>query len=282
MSGLVRHVLHLPHADIPLYFRHFRLDIAYREGMAPDEERREVLEEAFAELQQGLRYGFFCWDGFSTRETAEVEVRWSDAGDMSVTVSSESIHYNALVAAIRITARLHHTSQEGYEAMRAILGDDADGLPAPVSFTQNVSSLAISDIVAAGQDIVATADVLNFIADGIRFPDFAPFAKGIGEDYTGGRLIATVSDGGSFPAGDPIDIEDYFLRLFAGGVFTSVDDLDREVADNEAEIFTRRRDGRTELLIDDYTDQKYGLIELFNVVAGGHMTRLDIRSEGDD
>lgn len=281
MFSLVKETLKQPLSNLPIYLRSFRLDVIYNDDMAPDDERREVLEEAFTELEDALRLGFFCWDRFPTRETAEVHVGWSDEGNMSVTVSSEGVHYNALVAAIRIVARLHHTSQEGYEAMRALLGEDADALSPPTSFRQNVASLKISDVTAAGQGEAAATDVLNFTADGISFPSFAALRDEVNENYAGDRLIVTSSAGQGFPAGDLDDIEDCFLSLFGSGVFTSISNLDSEIPDNEAEIFTRQHNGQVELLFGDYGDQKYGMLEFLNVVAGGRITDLNVRSESD-
>ncbi|TCR02210.1 hypothetical protein [Neorhizobium sp. JUb45] len=281
MSSLVKETLKQSLSNFPLYLRSFHLDVIYNDGMAPDEERREVLEEAFSELEDALRLGFFCWERFSTRETAEVHVGWSDEGNMSVAVSSEGVHHNALVAAIRIVARLHHTSREGYEAMRTLLGEDADALSQPTSFRENVASLEISNVKAAEQGEAAATDVLNFTGEGISFPAFAALRDEVNENYTGDRLIVTSSAGQDFPAGDLDEVEDCFLSLFGSGVFTSISNLDSDIPDNEAEIFTRQHNGQVELLFGDYGDQKYGMLEFLNVVAGGRIANLNVRSESD-
>lgn len=279
MSDHVKEILRQPSEALPLYLRSFRLEIVYNDGAAPDAERRQVLEAAFAELKDALRLGFFCGERFSARATTNIGISWSDRGDMSVTVSADGIHYNALVAAVRIAVRLHHTSREGYEAMRAILGDDADVLSPPVSLRENIANLAIVDVMGTGRDGVATTDVLNYTSEGMGLPAYTPLQGDIAENYEGDRLVITSRASGAFRADDLDDIEDCFLRLFGSGVFTSLDDLDCEVSDDEAEIFTRGSDGRVELLFGNYRDQKYGMIEFLNVVSAGNMMSLTIRRE---
>lgn len=281
MSSPIADVLTAPPGALPLYPASFRIDVVYQPGMAPDDERREVLEEAFGELQEALHLGFFCGERFEARDGAAIRVSWRDDGGMSVLLSSAGVHYNALVAALRILVRLHHSSEQGYAALRELLGEDADALSPPTSFRENIAALTVSNVSGDGDNAVETGDLLNYVSQGIAIPDNAELGGGIGESYEGGRLIASSSDGDAFPVGDLAAIEDCFLRLFGTGVFTAIDDLDVEVPDNEAEIFTRAGDEATELLLGDYEGEKYGAIEFMNVVSGGRIGRLVIRSEND-
>lgn len=279
MSSAVTDVLNKPPGGMPLYLTAFRIDVIYQPGMAPDEERQEVLEEAFAELEDALRLGFFSGERFSARESAGVQVSWREDGGMSVTLSSAGSHSNALVAALRIVVRLHHTSIQAYEALRALLGEDADALPQPTSFRENIASLTVSDVAGEGENGAAEADLLHYIPDGITVPDLAGLDGNIGESYEGGRLVISSVDGDIFPAGDLGGIEDCFLRLCGSGVFTPIADLDLDVSDNEAEIFSRIGDGGAEILFGDYENEKYGIIEFLAVISGGNVARLAIHQE---
>lgn len=60
-----------------------------------------------------------------------------------------------------------------------------------------------------------------------------------------------------------------------------MDKLDQQIRDNEAEIFERERCDETQLLLGDYHKQKYGVVELLNVISGGDINRLVISDESD-
>ena len=286
MSSVINEVIKLQSGSTPLYLRSFRIDVHYCAGMFPDDERQETIEEAFSELQKAIHLGFFCWDYFPNREAANVALAWNADSHMTVNVSGDSLHYNALVATLRLIINLHHSNHATYESLKALLGDDIDALPKPITFRENVTSLVISEIDAIDQRTVTTQDVLSYVEEGIIFPSYEPLQGAVNEDFQDSdameleRVIITSPTDKAFPPKNLKKIEDYFLRLVDSGVFTSIDKLDRRLRDDEAEIFKRKRSEVMELLFGDYQHQKYGVIEFLNVVSGGDINRLVVHDDG--
>lgn len=286
MSSAMKEII-VQSGSLPLYLRTFRINVHYCAGMFPDIERQDTIEEAFAELQDAFQLGFFCWDYFPTRETAKVTLEWNADSHMTVDVVGNGLHYNALVATVRLVVNLHHTNLETYESLKSLLRDDIDALPKPKAFRETVASLVISEMDRADQRMVVTPDVLTYAEEGIIFPAYAPLQGAMNEDFmdNGGvkldRLIITSPVDKLLPSQDLEKIEDYFLRLVDSGVFTSMDKLDQQIRDNEAEIFERKCGDEIQLLLGDYHEQKYGVVEFLNVISGGDINRLVISDESD-
>lgn len=214
-------------------------------------------------------------------------LEWNADSHMTIDVVGNGLHYNALVATLRLVVNLHHTNLETYESLKSLLRDDIDALPKPKAFRETVASLVISEMDRADQRMVVTPDVLTYAEEGIIFPAYAPLQGAMNEDFidNGGvkldRLIITSPVDKLLPSQDLEKIEDYFLRLVDSGVFTSMDKLDQQIRDNEAEIFKRKCGDEIQLLLGDYHEQKYGVVEFLNVISGGDINRLVISDESD-
>lgn len=287
MSSVIKEVIKIQSGSLPIYLRSFRIDVHYCAGMFPDDERQETIEEAFAELQKAIQLGFFCWDYFPTREAAKVTLAWHPDSHMTVDLSGDGVHLNALVAAVRLIINLHHSSRETYESLKALLGNDIDALSKPTTFRENIAAIVISQVNPVDQRVTVTQDVLSYVEEGVISPAYAPLQGAVNEDFGEGngagleRLIITSPADDAFPPKNLTEIEDYFLRLAASGVFTSIQKLDGPLRDQEAEIFKRTRGEVTQLLFGNYREQRYGAMDFLNVVSGGDIHRLVVRDEND-
>lgn len=287
MSNAIHEVIEVQSGSLPLYLRSLKIEVYYRAGMFPSSERQETIEEAFAELQKAIQLGFFCWDCYPTREAAKIFLEWKPDDRMTVHLSCDGVHYNALVASVRLIINLHHTNRETYESLKALLGDGIEALPKPTTFLENVASLVIAELTPLDQRVVATKDVLNYVEEAIIVPEHASLQGAVNDDFADPdgmeleRLIITSPTDAAFPPKHLKRIEDYFLRLTDSGVFTSIDKLDRRLRDEEAEISKRKRGEVTQLLFGDFQQQKYGVVEFLNVVSGGDNGRLVVCDESD-
>jgi hypothetical protein len=282
MAKVLQRVLSMPSDTVPLHLSSFRVDLDYLPDQWPDEHRRETLDDGFSELQDALRLGFFDWTGAGNRTASRVDTDWSRAGKLSITVDAAGVHSNAIVVLLRLIVRLHHVSQEDFDELHALLGDEAAGLPARTVFAETISGIRVGALARAdGAPDVAT-DLLAFVSDGVRRPQGAALPVAMNDMVDPERLLAVGDDGHGWQAQAFNDIEDVFLRLLSSGAFTPLDPLDCKYADNEPELFMRERGGASELVVDNYDQQLYGLVELLNVMAGGRVETLTVTHDEQD
>lgn len=269
-------VLTASDAPIPLYLRRFEIEVDYLPAFDV-EERQEVLDDAVRELQDAMRLGFFAWSFFEKRASASLSIDWSKPGRFVLCGKAEGIHHNVLVAALRLIVTLNHTMLAAYEDTKAMLGDDADTLPPRSVFSDTIAAVRVSVLQGADDRISSRCDFADFLADAeIQVPNsdlFGDITALCEED----RLVVSGQD---FPPSDFDEAEDIFLRICDSGCFRGLDLIDKSGYDGDAEIFSRPDpDAGAALIVDGYTPQYYGLVELLNSLSSGRVGTLSVSSE---
>ncbi|MEO9338557.1 hypothetical protein ABFT80_14030 [Mesorhizobium sp. SB112] len=269
-------VLTGPDAPTPLYLRRFEIEVDYLPAFDV-EERREVLDDAVGELQDGLRLGFFAWSFFEKRTSTSLSIDWSKPGRFVLRGKAEGIHHNVLVAVLRLIVTLNHTMLAAYEDTKAMLGDDADALPPRSVFSDTIAAVRVSVLQGADDRISARRDFTDFLTDAeIQVPnsDLLEDVMALCEED---HLVVSGQD---FPPADFDEAENVFLRICDSGCFRGLDLIDKPGYDGDAEIFSRPdRDTGAELIVDGYTPQYYGLVELLNSLSSGRVGTLSLSSE---
>ena len=248
--------------SIPLYLRRFAVAVEYLAEQPV--ENQDALEDAISDFQNGLQLGFFAWAHFPQRHAAELTIEWTDTGFV-LHGETDGMHHNGLVALLRLIVNLHHTPAEARASIVAALGDDAGALPPPSVFSETVKSVRFEAIEGADISVSGRSDFNHFIADDEIAAVDAPAFANPGETWDGDRIVLAAKR--AFDQDDFDEVEDTFLRLFDMGCFVGLDTIDEMAGDPE--FFLRQREDETQLIIDDYDGEVYGLIEFLNVLSDG-------------
>ncbi|TDK29593.1 hypothetical protein E2F50_22395 [Rhizobium deserti] len=255
---------------VPLYLARFRVEVDFKPAYA-DMEDRSVVEEAFEELTDLLKAGFFAWRYMEARAQAHVAVEWREGG-FAVFGGGAGLHHNLLVVVLRMIVALHHTPLAAREELVAVLGDDADALPPPLHWSDAVAVIRLADFEGVGDESVVREQFDDFIIDA---ETVVPF--GLDADCYGDRLVVRSGSSTAFGKRGFSKLEDRFLRVCATGGFQALALLDEGVHD--AELFLRAGDAGLELVVDDYRGDVYGLVELANALTRGGNAKLTVEVE---
>ncbi|MCR4266331.1 hypothetical protein [Nitratireductor sp. ZSWI3] len=263
-----------PAGPIPLYLHRFAIEVGYSSSYSG--ENRESIEDGVRDLESALRAGFFAWSHFPQRNTASLSLDWSPANGFVLTAKASGLHHNVLVAAVRMIANLHHTPLAAHESAKATLGDDADALPARLVFSEVVTSIRIASLKGVDSRLSTRQDFDVYLADDEIVIPQGDLPADVTTCCEGERLtVASNASAPAFPDADLDALEDAFLRLCDSGCFRSVSKIDEFGGD--AELFARSADDdRTEIVVDDYRDEYYGIVELANCLSGGRAAGLTI------
>ncbi|WP_054312365.1 hypothetical protein [Mesorhizobium sp. 1M-11] len=263
---------------VPLYLRKFEIAVDY--SPSHGEADREPLEDAVRELQGALRLGFFSWSFLSSRQSARLSIGWRNEQGFVLPGEAEGLHHNVLVAALRLIVNLHHTPQAAYEEARAALGEDADALPARSIFSEIVAGIRIVALEGVDERLSDRTNFEDYSADAeISVPESRLFSD-TAELCEHERVVAAIDEtAGAFSRSHLDRLEDLFLRACDGGCFRNTTRID-ELGGN-AEIFLRRgKAGSDEVIIDDYEDEYYGLVEFLNCLSDGRVASVSL-SDGE-
>lgn len=269
-------VLTGPDAPIPLYLRSFEIEVDYLPSFDL-EERQEVLDDAVRELQDAMHLGFFAWSFFEKRRSASLSIDWSKHDRFVLRGEAEGIHHNILVAALRLIVTLNHSALATYEDTKAMLGDDAAALPPRSVFSDTIRAVRVSSLDAVDDRVSSRRDFDDFIADAEIKTAHSDLLGDLTAYCEEDRIVVSAHD---FPPADFDEAEDVFLRVCDSGCFRGLDLIDKSGYDGDAEIFSRPDpESGTKLIVDGYTSQYYGLVELLNSLSSGRVNTLSVSRE---
>ncbi|ATY31176.1 hypothetical protein [Sphingomonas psychrotolerans] len=252
--------------QLPLYLTRFAVEAVFTSAYAGQEDR-EVVRDAFKELNALVKAGFFAWCHMDVRSRATISVTWRDDG-FTVNGAGAGLHHNVLVVVLRMILSLHHTPQEARQELIAALGDDAHALPPATVWSEALGALRLTALEGADARAADRADFDSFVLDEeIKLP------LGFSETGEGERLIICAQ--GASPILDKQGlkaVEGKFLGVCNTGGFRSLARLNE--CPEEAEFFIRSGDQGPELIVDDYRDDRYGLVEFLNAMTKGRNAAL--------
>jgi hypothetical protein len=270
---LLASVLVKPTIPVPLYLRNFEIEVDFAPSYDAENDH-EVLQDAIQELQDALRQGFFAWSFLPSRQSAKLSLEWLGTKGFVLRGEAAGVHHNVLVAALRLIVCVHHTPAAAHENAKAALGDAADALSPRSIFSEIVTGIRISALEGTDGRVSARNDFEAYLAD----TDISLPKSGLFSDVT-----APCEEDRIVVAADTIsqevldDVEDVFLRVCDSSCFRSLSMIDELGGD--AELFLRSgKSGGRELVIDDYADEYYGLIELLNCLSLGRVATLSVSS----
>lgn len=274
---LIERLVGLPEPP-PLYLRRARLDVTYSAAFASDESHRDhrrTVDDAARELQAALRLGFFAWACFPARAAATLKTDWKTPGRLGLVLTADGLHHNVLTALLRFVLGLHHTPREARAELLRILGDDAASLSPPTVFTETVERIEISGIDGLDDRRAEDRDWTAYARDGeITLPAGVENLAEADE-----RIVVRAPALTDFPSAALGRIENRFLQICGTGLFRAPRDMDAYVAD-EPSIFARdKRTSHAAIVIDEYPEEEYGLLELLNVVSDGRIASLTVATE---
>lgn len=266
-------VLANPPERRPLYLRKAHIEVTYGTAFAArgnDRDHRQTVDDAVKEIQAALRLGFFAWACFGEARTATLKTDWSRQDRLGLVLSGGGLHHNVLVALLRTVLGLHHTPLAARQELERILGDDAASLSPRTIFGETVERIEIASMSGIDGREAGKVDWRSYVVDGeIIHPEGAALLEDADE-----RIVIRGPDLPDFPPRTIGRIENRFLQICGTGLFRGGDRMDDSV-NGEAEIFTRSlKTPETELVIDDYEEEPYGLLEFLNVASGGRTGAL--------
>ena len=255
---------------LPLYLSRFTVEVAFASSYLGQEDRR-VIDDAFGELDALLKAGFFAWAYMDERARAGVSVEWRSEG-FSVCGQGTGLHHNVLVSALRMVVSLHHTPRKAREELIAALGDDAEALPPRSVWSDLIRHIRLRELEGADQRTANRTDFDPFVPDDQIVLPLGSISD-VSTDCNGVRLVARAQDGLAIPDKAHLaSIEDDFLGVCNSGGFRDLSRLGE--MPEEAAIFLRSGDRGSELVIDGYLDQYYGLVEFLNAMTKGRNAAL--------
>ncbi len=283
MSGtMLGATLVAPAGAVPLYVRRFQIDVDYAEAFAASDgfaDHRRTVDDAVKEMQGALRLGFFAWSFFAERASASMTADWSRAGGLTLKGKADGLHHNVLTASLRLIIGLHHTPLAAFEELRRLIGPgpDADALPPRTIFSEIVRGIRFSIVEGTDERTTTRTDFTDYVKDDeIRLPRSAIPLSDLTEICDGERLVVTGQGLDPFPSAAFGKIENRFLELANTGCFRGPARVDDGVSD-EAQIFARnKKTPQAEVVIDDYEEEAYGLVEFLNCVSDGRVDALSI------
>ena len=262
----------------PLYLRRARLDVTYSAAFARDEsypDHRRTVDDAARELQVALRLGFFAWACFPARAAATLKTDWKSPGRLGLVLTSDGTHHNVLTALLRFVLGLHHTPREGRAELLRILGDDAASLSPPTVFTEAVERIDISGLEGLDERRAATRDWTVYAQDG----EIAAPAGAENLSQADERIVVHAPGLSGFPSAALGRIENRFLQISGTGLFHGPERMD-EYFTAEPSIFVRdKKTSHAAIVIDEYPEEEYGLLELLNVLSDGRIASLVVATE---
>lgn len=260
---------------LPVYLARVAVEVDFAPAYSGREDR-ETIADAFAELDALLKAGFFAWRHIEARRDAAIAIAWRDVG-FTIHATAAGLHHNLLVVLLRMIVSLHHTPADSRAELVAALGDDADALPPPTRWADALRAIRLIGIEPVGAGTADHEDPDAFVIDAeIRLPaGFDPDAPRNSDD----RLVIRLPDAAALPGKRAWKaVENGFLGVCNTGGFRSLTRLDQPP--EEAELFTRQGARGTELVIDDYADDRYGLVELLNAISTGRVAEMAVDDAG--
>jgi len=269
----LRRALRLP-ATMPYILGAAEIVVSYTPRAVADgvvEDRLESIEMMLDDLRALLAAGF-CAYRFGKGLEVTAEAAMSREGDaIGIRLAHPGLHCNALLALLRTLHAMHDPDPEAM----AVLQEEGAATPGPVPrFPDLVSAITVSglaDAEGAGEGAFDPASALPFHqAAGITGapPDTALVEAS--------RLVAAPAPAGL--ALDP-DEEDAYLSIAMLSAFVPLGAAPAHEP-GEEEIFIRPGEGGgAEIVVDHYAGELPFLLELLNMVSGGHVHALHIRAE---
>lgn len=252
--------------QLPLYLTRFAAEAVFTTAYSGREDRA-VVTNAFKELNSLVRAGFFAWRHMDARSQATISVAWRNDG-FTVNGTGFGLHHNLLVVVLRMIVSLHHTPRAARQALIAALGDDADALPPASLWSEELGAIRLTAMEGADARVAPRADFDSFILD-----EEIVLPQGFAETGEGERLIVRAQEASPILDKQGFKrIEGKFLGVCNTGGFRCLTRLDE--CPEEGDFFLRSGDQGPELIIDDYRDDRYGLVEFLNAMTKGRNAAL--------
>ena len=183
----------------------------------------------------------------------------------------EGLHHNLLVVVLRMIVSLHHRPQDARQELVAALGDDVDALPPASLWSEALGAIRLTALQGIDTRVWLTARILTASCSTRR--SYCPSACGKRRERApnparAGRIADPQQAGLK-------TVEGKFLGVCDTGGFRSLARLDE--CSEESEFFLRPGGRGTELIIDNYRDDRYGFDEFLNAMTKGRNLALTVR-----